>query len=309
MEGKITRIGKRIMTLMLSLIVVTGVFTGMKLDVKAADTYSFDVTVTEQMENAKTIRYKAGDTLTFTNIANPDNKYFDCNIRCYVYYNGSFAYFGSMTSQVTEKDAVISWTISFPFSYWGYSDLEFEIKDTLLPNPSNEGESWRQFNIYFDVFASNIEIPVSSKDDFCSEPAVAPSHECNFQWGTTLDPTTGADGLEEYKCAGCGLVKESHPIPASVAAVKDFYGNIKEAPQNGSITYDTGKLYTISDYLLKKMSERGDVTVTVNFEYQRARYEITFPAGTDYTPVLKDEDMMYGYFGVASKLGLSVVAK
>ena len=117
------------------------------------------------------------------------------------------------------------------------------------------------------------------------------------------------DGLEEYKCVECGAVQESHPIPASVAAVKDFYGNIKEASENGSITYDSGKLYTISDYLLKKMSERSDVTVTVNFEYQNAKYELTFPAGTDYTPVLTDEDTMYGYFGVAAKLGLTVAAK
>lgn len=102
---------------------------------------------------------------------------------------------------------------------------------------------------------------------------------------------------------------ESHPIPASVAAVKDFYGKVKDAPANGTITYDSAKLYTISDYLLKKMSERSDVAVTINFEYQNAKYELTFPAGTDYTPVLTDEDTMYGYFGVAAKLGLTVVAK
>ena len=91
--------------------------------------------------------------------------------------------------------------------------------------------------------------------------------------------------------------------------MKDFYGNIKDAPKNGSITYDSGKLYTISDYLLKKMSERSDMAVTVKFEYQNAKYELTFPAGIDFTPVLTDEDTMYGYFGVAAKLGLTVTAK
>lgn len=126
---------------------------------------------------------------------------------------------------------------------------------------------------------------------------------------TTIDPTTGADGLEEYKCVECGAVQESHLIPASVAAVKDFYGKVKDAPANGTVTYDSGKLYTISDYLLKKMSEKNDVTVTVNFEYQNAKYELTFPAGTDFTPALTDEETMYGYFGVAAKLGLTVVAK
>ncbi len=134
-----------------------------------------------------------------------------------------------------------------------------------------------------------------------------PRHICSFEWVITLDPTTGADGLEEYKCTGCGVVQESHPIPASVAVVKDFYGKVKEAPEKGSITYDSGKLYTISDYILKKMAERNDVAVTVKFEYQNKKYQLIFPAGLDYSAVLNDEETMYGYFGAAAKLGLKVV--
>lgn len=133
-----------------------------------------------------------------------------------------------------------------------------------------------------------------------------PRHVCSFEWVITLDPTTGADGLEEYKCTGCGAVSESHPIPASVALIKDFYGKVKEAPEKGSITYDSGKLYTISDYILKKMAERNDVAVTVKFEYQNKKYQIIFPAGLDYSAVLNDEETMYGYFGAAAKLGLKV---
>lgn len=134
-------------------------------------------------------------------------------------------------------------------------------------------------------------------------------HEHFFQWVTTLDPQVGVDGLVQYLCTSCGLVEESHAIPAGIATVKDLYGKIKEAPENGSVTYDAGKLYTISDYLLKKMAERSDVTVKVQFEYRNMKYELTFPAGTDYTPVLTDEETMYGYFGVAAKLGLTVEAK
>lgn len=136
-----------------------------------------------------------------------------------------------------------------------------------------------------------------------------PRHVCSFEWVITLDPTTGADGLEEYKCTGCGVVQESHPIPASVAVVKDFYGKVKEAPEKGSITYDSGKLYTISDYILKKMAERNDVAVTVKFEYQNKKYQIIFPAGLDYSAVLNDEETMYGYFGAAAKLGLKVTGQ
>lgn len=133
-----------------------------------------------------------------------------------------------------------------------------------------------------------------------------PRHTCNFEWVITLDPTTGADGLEEYKCTGCGAVSESHPIPASVALIKDFYGKVKEAPEKGSITYDSGKLYTISDYVLKKMAERNDVSVTVKFEYKNKKFQLTFPAGLDYSAVLTDEETMYGYFGAAAKLDLKV---
>ena len=131
-------------------------------------------------------------------------------------------------------------------------------------------------------------------------------HTCNFEWVITVDPTTGGDGLEEYRCTGCGAVSQSHPIAASVAVIKDFYGKVKEAPENGNITYDSGKLYTISDYLLKKMAERNDVSVTVKFEYKNRKYQLTFPAGLDYSTVLTDEETMYGYFGAAAKLGLKV---
>ena len=136
-----------------------------------------------------------------------------------------------------------------------------------------------------------------------------PRHVCSFEWVIALDPTTGADGLEEYKCTGCGVVQESHPIPASVAVVKDFYGKVKEAPEKGSITYDSGKLYTISDYILKKMAERNDVAVTVKFEYQNKKYQIIFPVGLDYSAVLNDEESMYGYFGAAARLGLKVTGQ
>ena len=142
-----------------------------------------------------------------------------------------------------------------------------------------------------------------------NDPESKPRHVCSFEWVIALDPTTGADGLEEYKCTGCGVVQESHPIPASVAVVKDFYGKVKEAPEKGSITYDSGKLYTISDYILKKMAERNDVAVTVKFEYQNKKYQIIFPAGLDYSAVLNDEETMYGYFGAAAKLGLKVTGQ
>ena len=326
MKSSTVRIGKRIMAVMLSLMMVVGIFAGMKLDVKAAND-TFDITNKEQIDKVKTIIYQPGDTLTFTKIIIPSNGTFMLEIRMDGYDNGK--YVGTRTTEMyrgTGMGRELPCSISFE-SYFTvlsktekYTNPKYQFANILSAEGESPagGENWRRMTLVFNVFTGETNTPNtpdtpytpdSSRDVPRSEPAVTPSHECNFQWVTTIDPSAGMDGLEEYKCVYCGAVQESHPIPAGVAAVKDFYGKVKDAPENGTVTYDSGKLYTISDYLLKKLSERSDVTLTVNFEYQNAKYELTFPAGTDFTPVLTDEDTMYGYFGVAAKLGLTVVAK
>lgn len=126
---------------------------------------------------------------------------------------------------------------------------------------------------------------------------------------TTVEPQPDADGLEEYKCTGCGAVQEQKSIPASVASVQNLCGFVYNAPQNGTVTTDFGRLHTISDYILKKMAERSDVTSIIQFEYKNQKLQIIFPAGTDYSPVLNDDDMMYGFYGIAPRLGLSVTER
>ncbi len=136
-----------------------------------------------------------------------------------------------------------------------------------------------------------------------------PSHQCSFQWVTTVESQPNADGLEEYMCTGCGAVQEQKSIPASMASVKNLFNFVNNVPENGTVTTDFGRLHTISDYLLKKMAERNDATVSIQFEYNNQKLQITFPAGTDYTPILNDTDTMYGFYGVAAKLGLTVTER
>ena len=169
------------------------------------------------------------------------------------------------------------------------------VKNEYVKNPDASLDDIQYMT--FELFIVSTSIPST------------PSHECNFQWVTTVEPQPGVDGLEEYKCVTCGMVKESQPIPAGMATVKNLYGFIKDAPENGSVTTDFGKLHTISDYLLKKMAERSDATVTIQFEYKNQKLQITFPAGTDYTPVMTDTDTMYGFYGIAAKLGLTVTER
>ena len=277
------RAGKRIMAVILSLAMVFGIFSGMKLDAEAREgkVHKF-----EELTMG-TVLY-AGDIIDIS------------------YCKDAFWYSRKIGIRITD----VKGETLFECDYDGDNRCK-------LRSYEKDGVSYNTFtcceeNIWNVLTLGTIKVSLSVttfEEENTEILAATESHTCNFQWVTTIDPTTGADGLEEYKCTGCGLVKESHPIPASVEAVKDFYGKVKDAPANGTVTYDSGKLYTISDYLLKKLSERSDVAVTVNFEYQNEKHELTFPAGTDFTPVLTDEETMYGYFGVAAKLGLTVVAK
>lgn len=163
-------------------------------------------------------------------------------------------------------------------------------------------ENWKILILTFKVYINQIAEQPAENAESSSNVS---SHTHSFSWVTVTEPSVGVDGLEEYRCS-CGLVEQSQVIPGSQFYVKNMFGNIKDAPANGTVEYDAGSWHTISDYVLKKMAERPDVAVTVRFTYKGKNYQITFPAGTDYTAVLNDEDIMYGYFGVAEKLGLTV---
>ena len=307
MEGKITGTGKRIMTMMLSVIMVTGIFAGMKLEVRAAKNYSIDLSDPGSFMFALQNTYYSDDTLVFTGFSQPPagDKYIYI-VRWDYIYNSKRV--GSSITTCGENLSNVSITIPNDSQY-DYAKLVDYTPPTVSQGPIQVVEF--VFYIYYPFTPSQPTVTPPSQPTAAhsTESSAAPSHECSFQWVTTVEPQPGIDGLEEYKCMSCGMVKESQPIPASMATVKNLYGFIKDAPENGNVTIDFGKLHTISDYLLNKMSERSDVTVTISFEYQSAQYEITFPSGTDYSTVLEDEDTMYGYFGVAARLGLTVEAK
>lgn len=159
-------------------------------------------------------------------------------------------------------------------------------------------------HVTYKLFKVKSQSPIIS-----SSPQVASgyTHEHTYDWKVLTDPTIDQDGVYAYMCS-CGDIKEKQPISAAQVFVKGLYGKVKEAPQNGTVTYDAKSWSTISDYVLKKMAERNDAAVTIQFNYQKTAYEITFPAGTDYTVVLNDTETMYGFFGIAKILGLNVKA-
>ena len=287
---------KSIITAVISFAMIIGIFGGMKLEVKATD-YTLNLASPEEMHgflhNNK--KFSSGDTIKINAI----NTLYS-TVTCYFYYEEGGTYLTENLGMGRNNNYVDTLTIP------SKETTTVQWKCTAINDVNNQHKVFT-FLLVKDSMKNPSDTPSSG---IGSEAAPsAPSHECNFQWVTTVEPQPGVDGLEEYKCVTCGVVKESQPIPAGMATVKNLYGFIKDAPENGTITTDFGKLHTISDYLLKKMAERSDATVTIQFEYKNQKLQITFPAGTDYTPVLNDTDTMYGFYGVAAKLGLTVTER
>ena len=141
-----------------------------------------------------------------------------------------------------------------------------------------------------------------------SEIVVVPEevHLCNMEWVTTKEPSVGEDGEECYRCSSCGRTEQKMPIPGAVAYVKDLYGFIKDAAENGLVTYDAKTNTAISDYILQKMAERRDVTTVISFEYKGEKYQITFSPEADYDALLNDEEQFYGYLGLSEYEGITV---
>ena len=151
---------------------------------------------------------------------------------------------------------------------------------------------------------------VTNQPDVEDQPeiVVAPEevHLCNMEWVTTKEPSVGEDGEECYRCSSCGRTEQKMPIPGAVAYVKDLYGYIKDAAENGLVTYDAKTNTAISDYILQKMAERRDVTTVISFEYKGEKYRITFSPEADYDALLNDEEQFYGYLGLSGYKGITV---
>ena len=143
------------------------------------------------------------------------------------------------------------------------------------------------------------------KKDEAPASSQAPLHEHSFNWVTVQTASAAQDGLEELRCS-CGIVKERSVVPASQAYVNELYQNLSQALAEGEVSFDSGRIYTISDYLIRKLQERADVTTTITFEYNQDKYRMMIPAGVDYSELLEDEDYFYGYFYFAKKVGARV---
>ena len=297
-----------LITLVISFAMVVGIFGGMKLDVEANE-HSLklsDLANNEGKTNFMNDTFTSGDTIKID--AN-GTTYTSAMCYFYIEYGGEklpdeHLMFMQSKNYVSTLTIPSKETTTMQWQCTSINDSETQtIYFTFVFKNSSSDPSDTPSSETGSESASSTPSDTPSSQ---TGSETVPSHQCSFQWVTTVESQPNADGLEEYMCTGCGAVQEQRSIPASVASVKNLFGFVNNVPENGTVTTDFGRLHTISDYLLKKMAERSDAAVTIQFEYKNQKLQITFPAGTDYTPVLDDTDTMYGFYGVVAKLGLTV---
>lgn len=232
---------------------------------------------------------------------------------------------------LTDQDAII-WSGSGNAKLEVYDSSSGTLSDSQEDNGSSvtltvrvpDGKKWtvvRKESVFapsegpdFDVYKVYVTetdaVPSTNPTTPSSNPVEEPTkieevHEHSYSWVTVQEATTEQDGIEEYRCS-CGDVKERSVIPASQALVNGLFDALKSTSQNGTVKFDTGRWYTLSDYLIKKLAERSDVTVEITFEYEKKPYKMVIPAGVDYAALLDDEENFYGYFYFAKVTGARI---
>ena len=134
------------------------------------------------------------------------------------------------------------------------------------------------------------------------------THVHSYSWVTVQEASEGQDGIEQYRCS-CGDVQETNVIPATQAVIEEMLAPIRGAKENAHIVFDSGRLYTMSDVIVKELAARNDVSMEITFEYEKTAYKMVIPAGVDYTAILADEDSFYGYFYFAQLVGATIETK
>ena len=122
----------------------------------------------------------------------------------------------------------------------------------------------------------------------------SPVHTHSFVWGTIIEPTKDADGLEGEVCS-CGAMKNIQPISAMVYALNTYANSLINAAKPGqTITFEFGEWNSFPKSFMEKLVEKNGQNVTFVFHYKwnHVKQEITIPAGA---PI----DLNFDWYGPA----------
>ena len=133
----------------------------------------------------------------------------------------------------------------------------------------------------------------------------AEAHECAFAWHTRSEGSAYSTLYEVYECVLCNKVKEINYKTPEVFVRERLYAQIKDARSQSVVASEYGVYHTVSDQLFTMLSKKNDITVMITYQYDDNYYQTTFPAGTDYSELLQDNEKYYGMPGLNGRCGIT----
>ena len=107
--------------------------------------------------------------------------------------------------------------------------------------------------------------------------ALSNSSSCNhhYEWEVEKEPTETQDGELVYKCSLCGDITARQPLSSYDYFIYKCIGKIRDAKAGDTVTISSKYWNSYPKTLFKKIAERRDITVKIQFTYKQKNYETT----------------------------------
>ena len=196
---------------------------------------------------------------------------------------------------------------TYPADDTGYATHTFTI--TCLGNPS---DFYRYSIIMYDMNATTFSIDyvnvrinwTDPNSDQAPAPGVQePPHVHSYKWETVKEPTEKEEGLEVYKCTGCGDIKEKNVLSAQTVFEAENIKKIEKCPLNGTVYIETIPWNSFGRGVRDAMIKRPDVTIKASFlseGHKGIPLKVTLPAGS---ASLFDQNGYLGLCNAGTTLG------
>ena len=104
---------------------------------------------------------------------------------------------------------------------------------------------------------------------------VASSCNHHYEWEVEKEPTETQDGELVYKCSLCGDITARQPLSSYDYFIYKCIGKIRDAKAGDTVTISSKYWNSYPKTLFKKIAERRDITVKIQFTYKQKNYETT----------------------------------
>lgn len=193
--------------------------------------------------------------------------------------------------KISKNDGIYYYKEDLPEdTYHGYSTYFHVPSGTTLYLSRKDSIYTYDWILYFTTSCETTESQKSAES--------TTGHSHSYEWVTTLEPTATTNGICEYRCE-CGSVAASQPIAHWSFFVNKILSDIKNAPQNGTVTINYEGLQCLSKKMIETLLSRPDVTLVVQFKDKEATHQFTIPAGKAPT----DGADWYGYYYLGALYG------